>query len=102
MIRTAVLLVAVVFLTLFLVVRSTSSPLYLLALSLITGFVGFVFGVYIAMSLGLSQYDTYDYYSPNFFVGARGFIGLLLFVGGPSVGALLPWLSYWSAIRLGR
>ena len=73
----------------------------LIILTPITAFFGFLSGVVVAMALGLSLHDNYEYFSPDYGVGMARVFGMILCYGGAFVGALAPWLTDHLAKRFG-
>ena len=73
----------------------------LIILTPITAYFGFLGGVVVATALGLSLHDNYEYFF-LYDVGAAGsVVGMILYFGGAFVGALVPWLTYHLAKRIG-
>jgi len=64
----------------------------LVLLTPFTAFGGFLAGVAVAMALGLSLHDNYEYFSPDYGVGIARVIGVILCYGGALFGSLTPWL----------
>jgi hypothetical protein len=72
----------------------------LIILTPITAFFGFLGGVVVAMEIGLSLHDNYEYFA-SFNGTASGALGMIMVFGGAFVGALVPWLTYHLAKRIG-
>mgnify|MGYP003724485575 FL=1 len=55
----------------------------------------------VAMALGLSLHDNYEYFFPYDVGTASSIFGMIMYFGGAFVGALVPWLTYHLAKRIG-
>ena len=73
----------------------------LIILTPITAFFGFLGGVVVAMAIGLSLHDNYEYFFPYDVGSAASIFGMILYFGGAFVGSLVPWLTYHLAKRIG-
>ena len=73
----------------------------LIILTPITAFFGFLGGVVVAMELGLSLHNNYEYFFPYDVGTASSIFGMIMYFGGAFVGALAPWLTYHLAKRFG-
>jgi len=69
--------------------------LILLLLTPFTACIGFLGGTCVAIALGISLHDNYEYFSPDYGAGMAGVIGMILCYGGGVVGALVPWLFHF-------
>jgi len=73
----------------------------LIILTPITAYFGFLAGVMVAMELGLSLHNHYEYFLRYDVGAASSIFGMILYFGGAFVGALVPWLTYHLAKRIG-
>jgi|GEM_PF-3210970 len=73
----------------------------LIILTPITAFFSFLGGVVVAMELGLSLHNNYEYFFPYDVGTASSIFGMIMYFGGAFVGALAPWLTYHLAKRFG-
>jgi hypothetical protein len=67
-------------------------------LTLLTPFtacIGFLGGTWVAIALGISLHDNYEYFSPDYGAGMARVSGMILCYGGGVVGALVPWLFHF-------
>ncbi len=64
----------------------------LILLTPFTACIGFFGGVFVAIGLGISLHNDFEYFSPDFGAGMARVFGMVLCYGGGVVGALVPLL----------